>query len=179
MAQNYGSGSNGSDDFGTLEGLIAAGYIILIGYGLYRILKAFEGFKRGQVVEEDALLTIAEESDDDSDEGDSEEQQCSSCGRREGLQECSEESCDRIACECHRCAICGKCESCTPDIKWCSERDCYNLICTNCRCVRCEKCKICCGDLQERISSIPQTEYYECGNCIDKEWSDGYYASDD
>jgi hypothetical protein len=67
----------------SIGGLIAAGFIVAIGYGIYRIIKSFSGYRKGEEVDGDQLLSnICDTEADDAGQSQIFEEgyYCSWCG---------------------------------------------------------------------------------------------------
>lgn len=116
--------NNDSDVTGDMASLIAAGFVLLIGYGIYKILESFGGFEKGQEVSSDEFETTFNRGDF-SNQTISEPARCETeseathaAVEEEYCQKCGTYKPDR--CYCGNCMICygdsgGECNSCSSD----------------------------------------------------------------
>jgi hypothetical protein len=95
------------DDY--IGGLITAGLLVLVGYGVYRVLKSFGTFSAGDEIASQQLTSpttwIPPIKYD----------KCDVCGSTDGLVECKEH-CGNHLCQKHIDYYWGRCYSCDDNI---------------------------------------------------------------
>jgi len=95
-------------DNDSIDGLIALGFLALVGFGFYKVIKSFGSFERGEEVTEDDLVDEGyySESIENKDE---ENEPCENCGdfNPELFEECGH--CKNCHKACERCECCLTC----------------------------------------------------------------------
>ncbi len=93
------------DDDEIIGGLIAAGIIVAIGYGVYRVIKSFGSFDTGDKIHQEEISKT-----DITKSYSSKALKCVFCGSTNDVQPCNWDACREYVCEDHRYS--GDCVMC-------------------------------------------------------------------
>ena len=106
----------------SIDSLLALGFLALVGFGAYKVIKSFSSFKRGEEITEDELVDkgyyseseeeVDDEEEDDKDNDEKEVEPCENCGdpNPERFKKCGH--CKSCHGACYRCEDCLTCNGC-------------------------------------------------------------------